>query len=184
MSARHCTHLTDRKTAHVAPPISMEPFSAAIPGSSEPLSDHCRPPRNSGLCRRSLESVLPLLADPTLPQPDFTSSPDVGASLVHGDTLQPIQPLQSAVDALWPGDSRSPAPHRTPLALERQDVPQVRRYPTSAALKAASNPELLKIAESLGCDLLYSPSVIWTSCPKASARAAAASADRLVGTGP
>ncbi|MEE4464383.1 HAD family hydrolase, partial [Azotobacter chroococcum] len=41
---------------------------------------------------RSLEAVLPLLADPTLPQPDYIIA-DVGASLYHGETLQPIQPL-------------------------------------------------------------------------------------------
>lgn len=54
---------------------------------------------------RSLEAVLPLLADPTLPQPDFIIA-DVGATFVHGDTLQPIQLLQSQVDARWPGESQ------------------------------------------------------------------------------
>lgn len=103
---------------------------------------------------RSLESVLPLLADPTLPQPDFIIS-DVGASLVHGDTLQPIQPLQSAVDALWPGDSQVASAIER-FALERQDVPQVRRCSYFCGPEQAANPELLEVAESLGCDLLYS----------------------------
>jgi len=38
---------------------------------------------------RSLEAVLPLLADPTLPQPDFIIA-DVGATFVHGDTRNPF----------------------------------------------------------------------------------------------
>ena len=45
---------------------------------------------------RSLEAVLPLLADPTLPQPDYIIA-DVGATLVHGDSLQPIQQLLKLV---------------------------------------------------------------------------------------
>ncbi|WP_324734218.1 glucosylglycerol-phosphate synthase [Pseudomonas paeninsulae] len=103
---------------------------------------------------RSLESVLPLLADPTLPQPDFIIS-DVGASFTHGDTLQPIQPLQSMVDALWPGESQV-ASAIEGFALERQDVPQMRRCSYFCTPEEAANPALLAAAQSLGCDLLYS----------------------------
>ncbi|WP_439888787.1 glucosylglycerol-phosphate synthase [Pseudomonas sp. MBLB4123] len=103
---------------------------------------------------RSLEAVLPLLADPTLPQPDYIIA-DVGASLVHGDTLQPIQPLQSAVDALWPGESQV-ASAIEGFDLERQDVPQARRCSYFCTPEEAANPALLDAARALGCDLLYS----------------------------
>ncbi|EXF45679.1 glucosylglycerol-phosphate synthase [Pseudomonas sp. BAY1663] len=53
---------------------------------------------------RSLEAVLPLLADPTLPQPDYIIA-DVGASLYHGETLLPIQPLQQHIETRWPGET-------------------------------------------------------------------------------
>jgi glucosylglycerol-phosphate synthase len=103
---------------------------------------------------RSLESVLPLLADPTLPQPDFIIS-DVGASFTHGDTLQPIQPLQSMVDALWPGESQV-ASAIEGFELERQDVPQMRRCSYFCTPEQAANPALQEVAQALGCDLLYS----------------------------
>ncbi|WP_372875583.1 glucosylglycerol-phosphate synthase [Pseudomonas sp.] len=103
---------------------------------------------------RSLESVLPLLADPTLPQPDFIIS-DVGASFTHGDTLQPIQPLQSLIDALWPGESQV-ASAIEGFELERQDVPQMRRCSYFCTPEQATNPALLAAAQALGCDLLYS----------------------------
>ena len=103
---------------------------------------------------RSLESVLPLLADPTLPQPDFIIS-DVGASFVHGDTLQPIAGLQSRVDALWPGESQV-ASALDGFALERQDVPQMRRCSYFCTPEQAADPALQLAAEALGCDVLYS----------------------------
>lgn len=103
---------------------------------------------------RSLEAVLPLLADPTLPQPDFIIA-DVGATLVHGDTLQPIQQLQSQVDARWPGESQV-AQALEGFGLERQDVPQARRCSYFCTPEQAADPALAEVAETLGCDLLYS----------------------------
>jgi len=103
---------------------------------------------------RSLEAVLPLLADPTLPQPDFIIA-DVGATFVHGDTLQPIQQLQSQVDARWPGESQV-AQALEGFGLERQDVPQARRCSYFCTPEQAADPALAEVAETLGCDLLYS----------------------------
>ena len=103
---------------------------------------------------RSLEAVLPLLADPTLPQPDFIIA-DVGATFVHGDTLQPIQQLQSQVDARWPGESQV-AQALEGFGLERQDVPQARRCSYFCTPEHAADPALAEVAETLGCDLLYS----------------------------
>ncbi|PZQ35989.1 MAG: glucosylglycerol-phosphate synthase, partial [Ectopseudomonas oleovorans] len=113
---------------------------------------------------RSLEAVLPLLADPTLPQPDFIIA-DVGATLVHGDSLQPIQPLQSVVDARWPGESQV-ASVIEPFGLERQDVPQARRCSYFCTPEQAANPALREIADELGCDLLYSAELYLDFLPK------------------
>lgn len=113
---------------------------------------------------RSLEAVLPLLADPTLPQPDFIIA-DVGATLVHGDSLQPIQPLQSVVDARWPGESQV-ASAIEPFGLERQDVPQARRCSYFCTPEQAANPQLRKVADDLGCDLLYSAELYLDFLPK------------------
>lgn len=113
---------------------------------------------------RSLEAVLPLLADPTLPQPDYIIA-DVGATLVHGDSLQPIQPLQSVVDARWPGESQV-ASAIEPFGLERQDVPQARRCSYFCTPEQAANPALREIADELGCDLLYSAELYLDFLPK------------------
>ncbi|WP_349571951.1 glucosylglycerol-phosphate synthase [Azotobacter salinestris] len=104
---------------------------------------------------RSLEAVLPLLADPTLPQPDYIIA-DVGASLYHGETLQPIQPLQHAIDARWPGESQIAGALAGLADLQRQDVPQARRCSYFCTPERAADPTLKTIAERLGCDLLYS----------------------------
>ncbi|VXC56523.1 Glucosylglycerol-phosphate synthase [Pseudomonas sp. 8Z] len=113
---------------------------------------------------RSLEAVLPLLADPTLPQPDYIIA-DVGATLVHGDSLQPIQSLQSMVDARWPGESQV-ASAIEPFGLERQDVPQARRCSYFCTPEQAANPALREIADELGCDLLYSAGLYLDFLPK------------------
>lgn len=113
---------------------------------------------------RSLEAVLPLLADPTLPQPDFIIA-DVGATLVHGNSLQPIQPLQSVVDARWPGETQV-ASAIEPFGLERQDVPQARRCSYFCTPEQAANPQLRKVADELGCDLLYSAELYLDFLPK------------------
>ncbi|PTU79276.1 glucosylglycerol-phosphate synthase [Pseudomonas indoloxydans] len=113
---------------------------------------------------RSLEAVLPLLADPTLPQPDYIIA-DVGATLVHGDSLQPIQQLQSVVDARWPGETQV-ASVIEPFGLERQDVPQARRCSYFCTPEQAANPALRKIADELGCDLLYSAELYLDFLPK------------------
>lgn len=46
---------------------------------------------------RGLESVLPLLSDPTIPEPDYIIC-DVGCTVVHGNSQQSIQPLQGDID--------------------------------------------------------------------------------------
>lgn len=103
---------------------------------------------------RGRESVLPLLSDPTLPTPDYIIC-DVGATVVDGTSQQPIQPLQSQIDALWPGD-QAVLDALGPLQdIERQDVPQERRCSFFCHSDAISDGFRSAVAD-LGCDLLYS----------------------------
>ena len=103
---------------------------------------------------RGLESVMPLLSDPTFPEADYIIS-DVGATVVHGDSLEPVQPLQSIIARQWPGtldvvDALSHLDY-----LERQEVPQERRCSFFADFDDIGD-ELAEIVDELGCQLLYS----------------------------
>ena len=75
---------------------------------------------------RGREAILPLLADPGLPTPDYVIC-DVGATVLRTADMQPIQPLQSRIEARWPGEHVvAEAMRRFPM-LVRQEVPQERR---------------------------------------------------------
>ncbi|MFC3606526.1 glucosylglycerol-phosphate synthase [Stutzerimonas tarimensis] len=114
---------------------------------------------------RSLETVLPLLADPTLPQPDYIIA-DVGASLYHGETLQPIQPIQQQIDACWPGETQVASALLEFPDMERQDVPQSRRCSYYCSPERAADPRLKEIADALDCDLLYSADLYLDFLPR------------------
>jgi glucosylglycerol-phosphate synthase len=75
---------------------------------------------------RGLESVLPLLSDPILPDPAFVIA-DVGATVVDGATLAPVQPLQTELDRRWPGPEAVLSLLDGIPGLQRQEVPQERR---------------------------------------------------------
>ena len=51
---------------------------------------------------RGVESVLPLLSDPVIPRPDYIIC-DVGATVLDGHTLRPVQPIGCS-------SPRTPAP--------------------------------------------------------------------------
>lgn len=106
---------------------------------------------------RGLESVMPLLTDPAMPRPDYVIC-DVGATVVEGSTLQPLQPLQSDIDARWPGEQVVAAIMRKFGPLQRQDVPQERRcsYFCDPQTLAPLRKDIEATAQSLGCAVLYS----------------------------
>jgi glucosylglycerol-phosphate synthase len=103
---------------------------------------------------RGLETVMPLLDDAAMPRPDYVIC-DVGATVVDGTSLQPIQPLQAEIESCWPGERPVvQAVSRFPM-LSRQDVPQERRV--SFYCEPDAVPEkLVDVVSELGCDLLYS----------------------------
>lgn len=103
---------------------------------------------------RGVGSVKPLLEDPEIPDPDYVIA-DVGATIVHGDTLEPVQPLQERIDAAWPGTARVREALRN-FDLTYQDVPQERRC-SFLVEDGTIPPELPSVVEDeLGCDLLLS----------------------------
>lgn len=106
---------------------------------------------------RALEAVMPLLSDPALPRPDYLVC-DVGATVVDGRNLQPLQPLQSRIEERWPGERRVAEAMRRFDGLRRQDVPQERRcsYYCDPAVLAEYRADIEAIARELGCEVLYS----------------------------
>ncbi|MEO6355671.1 MAG: HAD family hydrolase [Ferruginibacter sp.] len=75
---------------------------------------------------RGLESVIPLLNDPIIPNPDFIIC-DVGATVVNGHTLEPVEPLQNEIDKKWPGRLKIFECLNDFTTLQYQDVPQQHR---------------------------------------------------------
>ncbi|WP_336516629.1 glucosylglycerol-phosphate synthase [Pollutibacter soli] len=114
-------------------------------------SDHIRLVFVTG---RGVESVIPLLNDSFIPKPAFIIA-DVGATIVNGHTLESIEPLQKEIEDKWPGQTKIFEAVKNIKGLEFQTVPQQRRC--SFLLSDTSVlPEINEIADSLGCDVIYS----------------------------
>lgn len=103
---------------------------------------------------RGLESVLPVLSDPTVPPPDYIIC-DVGATVVEGHSQQPLQPLQAEIDQLWPGERAVEEVMQQFAALSRQEVPQARRCSYFCAAGVITD-DMQRAVDALDCDLLYS----------------------------
>ncbi len=103
---------------------------------------------------RGLETVIPLLNDPVIPHPDYIIC-DVGATVVNGRSLDPIQPIQSAIETRWPGRLATKNKLKKVRGLRWQEVPQTRR--SSFFYDEDTDMEHLKqVVDSLNCDLLIS----------------------------
>ncbi|WP_150911234.1 glucosylglycerol-phosphate synthase [Marinobacter halotolerans] len=103
---------------------------------------------------RGLESVLPLLSDPTIPQPDYIIC-DVGCTVVNGNSQQAIQPLQGEIDDLWPGEQMIEDALQSFDGLQRQEVPQERRVSYFCAADVVTDDMVARV-EALSCNLLFS----------------------------
>lgn len=113
---------------------------------------------------RGLESVLPLLSDPIIPQPKYIIC-DVGCTIIDGETLQPLHPLQAAIEKRWPGEHVvEQALQRFP-GIQRQEVPQERRCSFFCEAGAITD-EVKQVVEQLGCDWLFSASTYLDILPK------------------
>jgi HAD superfamily hydrolase (TIGR01484 family) len=103
---------------------------------------------------RSLETVIPLLNDPIIPNPDFIIC-DVGATIVNGHTLEPIEPLQGAIEKKWPGTLKILEQLKDITGLRYQEVPQERRCSFYTDQEDIAAKAKLKV-NGLGCDVIYS----------------------------
>jgi HAD superfamily hydrolase (TIGR01484 family) len=103
---------------------------------------------------RALENVRPLLADEAIPCPHYVIA-DVGATIYHGDTLLPLEPVDNELALRWIGEERVLAAMPVDLALERQQQAQTRRcsFYTDDPIAADSVREAVA---PLGCIALYS----------------------------
>lgn len=102
---------------------------------------------------RGLETVMPLLSDPTIPSPDYIIA-DVGATVVDRE-LRPVEPIQHELTAHWPGSQAVLRALSGFPQLVRQSVPQERRC-SFLATEDAVTPALQAAVEALGCELLFS----------------------------
>jgi len=103
---------------------------------------------------RGLETVIPLLNDPVIPNPDYIIC-DVGATIVNGHTLEPIQPLQAGIEHKWPGRLVMQNKLKKVRGLRWQPVPQVRRC-SFFFDETTDFDHLQRIADASGCDVLKS----------------------------
>ena len=104
---------------------------------------------------RGIGSIRPLLEDPEIPDPDYIVA-DVGATVVHGHTLDPVTAVQTRIDSVWPGKERVMDALRRFDFLVYQEVPQERRC--SFLLGEERRIEEIRhvVEDDLGCDLLFS----------------------------
>jgi len=102
---------------------------------------------------RGLETVMPLLSDPTIPRPDYIIA-DVGATVVDRE-LRPVEPIQHELTAHWPGSQAVLRALGGFPQLVRQSVPQERRC-SFLAPEEALTPALRAAVEALDCELLFS----------------------------
>ena len=103
---------------------------------------------------RGLETVIPLLNDPVIPNPDYIIC-DVGATIVNGRTLEPVQPIQAEIENRWPGSLLVGNSLKDISGLRRQEVPMTRR--SSYFFDAETDMDQLhETAKGLNCDVLVS----------------------------
>jgi HAD superfamily hydrolase (TIGR01484 family) len=103
---------------------------------------------------RGLGTVLPVLNDVAVPKPDYIIC-DVGATIINGNTLEPIQPLQSIIEEKWGGSTFIYDQLKEVKGLSLQEVPQSRRcsfYYNSETDFA----HLHKVADTINCDVIKS----------------------------
>jgi HAD superfamily hydrolase (TIGR01484 family) len=103
---------------------------------------------------RGVESVIPLLGDALVPDPEFIIA-DVGATIVATDGLRPVDPIQWEIDSAWVGAEVVLEAIGEIEGLERQPVPQERRVSFHAS-RVEVIDEVRRRLEDLPVDLLHS----------------------------
>lgn len=105
---------------------------------------------------RGLQSVLSLFQEETLlPNPHYIIC-DVGATVVHGQSLQPVLPIQSGIESKWPGNEKVLEKFNGVHGLTLQPVPQNRRCAFFYEEGVTNLDEVYTISAGLGCDVVES----------------------------
>jgi sucrose-6F-phosphate phosphohydrolase len=113
---------------------------------------------------RGLATILPLFNEPFMPKPEFIIC-DVGATIVNGNTLESIEPIQSLINERWPGEAVVSGSLTTVKGLVPQNVPQQRRC--SYFFNEHTDIDDLKHkVEQLNCDLVLSAGKFADVLPK------------------
>ena len=113
---------------------------------------------------RGIESVMPLLDNPVIPDPDYIIC-DVGATILNGQTLEPVQPIQSEIENQWPGTLVIQKRMRKVKGLRLQPVSQQRRC--SFFYDEHTDIDTVKrIADEMGLDVLLSAGRFLDILPK------------------
>jgi HAD superfamily hydrolase (TIGR01484 family) len=89
----------------------------------------------------------------------------VGATIVNGYTLEPIDPIQNPIEQIWPGELKILEHFKHVTNLQHPEVPQQRRcsfYLDDENLIA----QLSTLDEQLGCDVLHSAGKYLDVLPK------------------
>ncbi|WP_210420732.1 glucosylglycerol-phosphate synthase [Chitinophaga sp. XS-30] len=103
---------------------------------------------------RGVESVLPLLNDPVIPRPDYIIC-DVGATVLDGVTLEPIQPIQNNIEIKWPGKEAVMKMLEDVKGIRLQAVPQQRRC-SFFFDDDRIREKVARLEKELGCDIILS----------------------------
>lgn len=113
---------------------------------------------------RGIESVMPLLDNPIIPDPDYIIC-DVGATVLDGKTLKPIQPIQAEIEEQWPGALHIQKKLEHIQGLRLQEVSQQRRC--SYFFDADTDINAVKdIADEMNLDVLLSAGKYLDILPK------------------
>lgn len=113
---------------------------------------------------RGIESVIPLLNDPTIPTPDYIIA-DVGATVCDGNTLANIDSIQLEIERNWPSVYELQEKFSKIDGLEYQKVPQQRRCSYYYDEKTDLN-EVKRLADQMNCDVITSVSKYLDILPK------------------
>ncbi|PVD49816.1 hypothetical protein DC498_22920 [Terrimonas sp.] len=114
---------------------------------------------------RGLHSVLSLFTgDLMLPVPECFIC-DVGATILNGDTHEPIEPIHSSIEAKWPGKQKILEKLKDVPGLIPQDVPQERRC-SFFFDEDIDREKLEQTVQLLNCDLIMSADKFADVLPK------------------
>ncbi|WP_051967377.1 trehalose-6-phosphate synthase [Kitasatospora mediocidica] len=124
---------------------------------------------------RGLPSVREVLRDPLVPRPRWIIA-DVGASVLDGVSLTPVEPLQRRLRSGWPGARRVRAAlRRLPGLTYQHGVAQDGRCSFHLRPEQLTR-ELTDTVEALGCTWLYSADRYFDVLPPAASKGAALAA--------